>query len=164
MPDGLYEQDALAWSERQAALLRRLAAGERVNESVDWAHVIEEVQDVGLSELRTVRSLLRQALLHLLKLHASPQAGSAGHWRTEIAGFLTDARDRYAPSMRHRIDVDTIYRDALYGIFGTRFPTAETGEPTMASFAAECPFSLEDLLTEHPNIDDLVARIRQKRG
>ena len=27
MPDGLYEVDALAWSERQAGLLRRLAAG-----------------------------------------------------------------------------------------------------------------------------------------
>ena len=61
MPDGLYERDALAWSERQADLLRRLAAGERLNEAVDWPNVIEEVQDVGLSELRAVRSLLVQA-------------------------------------------------------------------------------------------------------
>ncbi len=29
MPDGLYERDFLEWSERQADLLRRLAAGER---------------------------------------------------------------------------------------------------------------------------------------
>ena len=59
MPDGLYERDAFAWSERQADLLRRLAAGERVNEAVDWPYVIEEVQDLGLSELRACRSLLR---------------------------------------------------------------------------------------------------------
>lgn len=31
MPDGLYERDALAWSEQQADLLRRLAAGERID-------------------------------------------------------------------------------------------------------------------------------------
>ena len=37
MPDGLYDRDALAWAEQQAELLRRLAAGERVNDAVDWA-------------------------------------------------------------------------------------------------------------------------------
>ena len=52
MPDGLYERDALAWAERQAALLRRLASGERLNETVDWPNVIDEVEDVGLSDLR----------------------------------------------------------------------------------------------------------------
>lgn len=34
MPDGLYERDALAWAEHQANLLRRLAAGERLDEAV----------------------------------------------------------------------------------------------------------------------------------
>ncbi len=94
MPDGLYERDALAWAEQQAALLRRVAAGERVNDAVDWAHVIEEVADVGLSELRACRSLLRQAMVHLLKLHAEPRSQAAAHWQGEVAGFLTDARDR----------------------------------------------------------------------
>ena len=46
MPDDLYDHDALAWSEHQASLLRRVARGERVNE-VDWEHVIEEIEDRG---------------------------------------------------------------------------------------------------------------------
>jgi hypothetical protein len=50
MLDDLYDRDALAWSEHQAGLLRRVARGERVNE-VDWEHVIEEIEDAGLSEL-----------------------------------------------------------------------------------------------------------------
>jgi hypothetical protein len=29
----LYDEDILAWSERQGALLRRIAAGERVNDA-----------------------------------------------------------------------------------------------------------------------------------
>ena len=40
MPDDLYDRDVLAWSERQADMIRRLARGERVND-VDWLHVAE---------------------------------------------------------------------------------------------------------------------------
>ena len=69
MPDDLYDRDSLAWSLRQADLLRRLAAGEQVN-GIDWDHVVEEIEDVCLSELRVVRSHLGLILLHLLKLHA----------------------------------------------------------------------------------------------
>jgi hypothetical protein len=66
MPDDLYDRDILAWSEHQSALLRRVARGERLND-VDWDHVVEAIQDVGLSELNAVRSCLRQMLVHLLK-------------------------------------------------------------------------------------------------
>lgn len=90
MPDGLYESDALAWAERQAELLRRLAVGERTNEAVDWPNVIEEVHDVGLSELRACQSLLEQALAHPLKLYTWPQSQAARHRRDEVRAFLND--------------------------------------------------------------------------
>ena len=51
MSDDLCQDDTLLWSEQQAALLRRVAAGERVTD-VDRAHVIEEIEDAGRSELR----------------------------------------------------------------------------------------------------------------
>lgn len=113
MPDGLYERDALAWAERQVALLGRLAAGERLNEAVDWAHVIEEVRDVGLSELRAWQSLLRQALVHLLKLHLAPDDQAANHWRGELVGFLADAQARFTPSMRQRLELARDHEAAL---------------------------------------------------
>ena len=43
----LYGDDIRLWSERQGALLRRLAAGEAVSEQVDWPHVVEEIEDLG---------------------------------------------------------------------------------------------------------------------
>ena len=50
MPDGLHDSDVLIWSEQQADLLRRLAAGERVNDAVDWANVIKRFKtQVNLS-------------------------------------------------------------------------------------------------------------------
>ena len=152
MPDGLYEHDALAWAERQAALLRRLAAGERLNEAVDWPHVIDEVQDVGLSELRACRSLLRQALMRLLKLRAWPASSAASHWRDEAGVFLADAEDRFTPSMRQRVELDELYAKAL------RLAQAATdaaGEPRPLPEA--CPFTLAELLAG--NVAALVAMI-----
>jgi hypothetical protein len=56
-----YDTDVVIWSERQADLLRRVAAGERVNDQVDWTNVIEEVESVGQSQVDAVESLWTQA-------------------------------------------------------------------------------------------------------
>ena len=58
----LYDEDILLWSGRQGTLLRRIAAGEPVNERPDWANIIEEVESVGREQLHAVESLLLQAL------------------------------------------------------------------------------------------------------
>ncbi len=141
MPDDLYRRDALAWAERQAALLRQLAAGERLNEAVDWPNVIDEVQDVGLSELRACQSLLQQALTHLLKLHAWPGSRSAGHWRSEAGTFLDDAEQRFTPSTRQRIGLDSLYAKALRR---ARECADDAGTPR--SHPMTCPYTLDELL------------------
>lgn len=141
MPDDLYDRDVLAWSEHQATLLRRLAAGERVNQSVDWTNVIDEVESLGRSELRSCESLLRQALVHLLKQHAWPASRSAVHWRAEIVGFLFDAGRAFSPSMTQRIDLGELYRRALQQ---ARAEADESGLPGPLPDA--CPFTLAQLL------------------
>jgi hypothetical protein len=112
MPDGLYERDVLAWSLLQSDLLRRLGRGERVND-VDWAHVAEEIEDVGLSELHSVESFLNLVMLHLLKLQAWPDSMARNHWCSEIVVFQRNAKRRFTPSMGQRIDLDALYSDAL---------------------------------------------------
>src|SRR5271166_4695869 len=113
MPDDLYDRDFLIWSETQADLLRRLAAGERVNEAVDWPNVIEEVRDLGLSELHAVESLLQRGLIHLLKVRAFPNSLTSRKWCGEAVLFLGQAQRRFTPSMRQRIDLQREYTDAL---------------------------------------------------
>ena len=49
-----YDSDVLTWSEHQAALLRRVAAGEQLNERLDWSNIAEEIEDAGRSKLRSV--------------------------------------------------------------------------------------------------------------
>ncbi len=104
MPDDLYRADIVTWSRQQAERLRRHVAGERVND-LDWAHVIEEIEDLGSSEIAQVGSLLGQAILHALKGARWPDNPSARHWQAEAVNFLEQAQDRYRPSMAKDLDL-----------------------------------------------------------
>jgi hypothetical protein len=141
MPDDLYDRDALAWSERQATLLRRVARGERVND-VDWDHVVEEIEDVGLSELHAVYSYLDQILAHLLKLRGWPEFEAEQHWRSEIVAFQTGMERRFTPSMRQRIDLAKVYDRAIRQID----LLCHGGRPSQPC-PAICPVTLDQLLT-----------------
>ena len=141
MPDDMYDRDALAWSEHQASLLRRVARGERVNE-VDWEHVIEEIEDVGLSELHAVESHLELVLFHLLKLRTWPDSDAVNHWRAELVSFQSNALRRFAPSMLQRIDLAGAYRSA------NRQVALLKGGDRTASWPAHCPFTVDQLLNQ----------------
>ncbi len=136
----LYDEDILRWSERQSALLRRVAAGEPVNEQPDWPNIIEEVESVGRSDLRAVESLLLQALLHMLKVEAWPNAPAVAGWRAEIRLFRAQARRAFSPSMRQRLDVPGLYADALRGM-----PETIDSQPPLP-VPQECPVTLDALL------------------
>ena len=154
MPGDLYERDLLLWSEHQAGLLRRVANGERVN-GVDWSNIAEEIEDVGSGILNAVRGLLRQAMVHLLKAHLFPGDTARGHWLIEADTFLADAGDRFAPSMRQRIDLDTIWRRI-------RATTARNAGPSLAALPAQCPWTIDDLLAAEA--DALLSTLAKPMG
>jgi hypothetical protein len=139
----LYEEDVLLWSEQQAALLRRLAAGERVNEQIDWENVIDEVESVGSEQLHAVESFLVQALVHMLKAEAWPLSRDAAHWQAEARRFRGDAAARFVPSMRQRIDMGKLYRRALRAL-----PDTIDGTAPLQTIPAICLVTLEELLSE----------------
>jgi hypothetical protein len=152
---GLYDTDILVWSEQQAALLRRLAAGERVNDALDFDNLIEEVESVGRSEFQAVESLLDVGLRHLLLVHGAARQEPVGHWQAEAVTALRQARRRSAPSMRPRLDLQEIWdgaRDAA------QRKLAADGGPARA-LPARCPFTAADLLDTPPDIDALLQRL-----
>jgi hypothetical protein len=141
----LYETDILAWSERQAALLRRVAAGERVNDAdLDWPDIIEEIESVGRSELNAVESLLVQAMRHMLKVQAWPNSVSVDHWIGETGGFRADAAALFKPGWRQRIDLQTLYDRARKGM-----PPRMDGQPPLP-VPTVCPWTLDELLGGEP--------------
>lgn len=143
----LYDADILEWSEQQSTLLRRRAAGELVNDAeLDWSNIAEEIESVGRSELHAVESHLIQALLHNLKAQGWPTSRDVPHWRAEARGHRADARRAFAPSMRQKIDLPDLYRDAL-----RRLPEAMDGQPPNP-VPAECPLTLDQLLANPPDV------------
>jgi hypothetical protein len=143
----LYDTDILEWSERQAALLRRRAQGELIDEAeLDWPNIAEEIKDVGTNQLRAVASHLVQALLHDLKAESWPLSREVPHWRAEARGHRDDAREAFAPSMRDRpeLKVDRLYRRAL-----RRLPDSIDGLSPLP-VPGTCPVTLEELVAEPP--------------
>ena len=142
---GDYDTDVLLWSEHQADLLRRRAAGELVNEAeLDWSNIAEEVESVGRSQLSTVQSLLRQALIHMLKAEAWPLSREVPHWRAEIRRFLDDAAEAFTPSMRQRINVARLYAQALRAT-----PETIDGQSPLP-MPEVCTVTLDELLSDDP--------------
>ena len=138
----LYDDDLLLWSERQGELLRRRAAGELVNEAeLDWPNIAEEIESVGREQLHSVQSLLMQALVHMLKAQAWPSSRDAPSWNADAIRFRTDAARRFVPSMRQRIDVARLYRQALRAL-----PETIDGQPPLP-IQTEMP-TLHELLRD----------------
>ena len=137
-----YDDDILLWSERQAELLRRLAAGEGVGDRVDWDNVIGEVERAGTEQLRAVQSLLTQALIRMLKAEVWPTVRDAPNWRAEAIRFRGDAADRFSPSMRQRIDMARLYQRAVRALPETMDGLAPLPVPD------SCPVTSDELLSE----------------
>jgi hypothetical protein len=139
----LYETDILLWSERQAERLRQLAERERPNDAaIDWPNIIEEIESVGNEQLHAVESLLLQALVHMLKAEGWPTLPAVPHWQAKARLFRAQARRRFAPSMRQRIDLAGIYRDAVRAL-----PDTMDGLPP-SPVPHECPVTLDELLAD----------------
>jgi len=156
--DSIISPRALTWSERQAALLRRVGAGERVNDQVDWENVIEEIESVGRSELAAVTSLIRQVLLHLIKLAVEVDATAVRHWRGEIVAFHSEIRRRYAPSMRQRIDLEDLWQSAREQLW---LSYEREHQQAVLRLPERCPYRLESVLAERIDSDALVADLRR---
>jgi hypothetical protein len=136
-----YGADILIRSERQAELLRHVSAGQPVNEQPDWSNIIEELADVGRSELRCCRSLLRQALRHMLRAEAWPLSRDAPTWRADAINLRRQARGVFTSSIRQRIDLPHRYQDALRAMPGTI-----DGRPLPVPDV--CPLTLDNPLGE----------------
>lgn len=158
MPEDLHRTDLVLWAERQADGLRRLQRGERVND-LDWPHLIEEVEDLGASSVRAVRTRLLRALEHLIKAAAAPQSRHLRHWLHEAGTFLRDARLDWTPSMDRQLDVPLLYATALRNMRDLDHLQGGLGRVPSA-----CPFTLPDLLprdaTDFAAPDALLTRLR----
>lgn len=156
----LYDEDILLWSEQQATAIRRLRDRRRdLPNELDIDNVAEEIESVGRSELAAVESNIRLVLVHLLKLVLEANSEAVNHWRGEIVAFHSEAKRRYAASMRQRIDLDELWRSAReQALLAYEGPE----QRLVADLPERSPFRLDDLLAERIDSAALVERLRQE--
>ena len=159
----LYNADFHAWSEHQAAVLRRLPRGPvPLPNDLDLEHVAEEIEDLGNAERNAVASMLRQFFVHAVKLHAMPCHSAARHWMSEANTFLDQAADRYTPSMAQRIELQPIWRRAVDRVaadLDSEGADASVQAAVVALAARDCPFGIGDLLHGTPRAERLIGFI-----
>jgi hypothetical protein len=109
----LYEADLVAWANEQAALLRsgNLAA-------IDALNIAEEIESVGSSQRRELRSRMVGLIAHLLKWRFQPDHRS-NSWRATIYSQRDELDDLLSdsPSLKHAFDdekfLKSIWRKAV---------------------------------------------------
>ena len=135
--DSLYERDFYAWLMDQAAKLRG-----RSHNDIDWENLAEEVESLGISQKKEIRSRLELLVRHLLQWQFQPGRRSEswritiGEQRTFIPGIIEDS-----PSLKKY--PDEIFRKAYDA--GRRQVIDETGMQAKV-FPAEPPFTVEQAL------------------
>lgn len=140
-----YESDTYTWANEQAALLRRLSAGEPINNQPDWANIIEEIEGVSRSELRAATSPLANAMQHKLYLIGWPKNESTRHWQAEVTVQLVEMHGEYRPSMRQAIEASL---DHLYRLAKVRAMRHMVDTPAATPLPMSCPWSFDELLEE----------------
>ena len=136
-PPAAYETDFHAWSKDQAARLREL----RPN-SIDWENIAEEIESLGGSQRREIRSRLVVLLTHLLKWAYQP-GGRGNSWRGSITLARSEIANEIAesPSLRRYPGEEL---DAQYKI--ARLKASGQTKLSLETFPETCPFTVDQVL------------------
>lgn len=137
----LYEKDFCEWSFSQANHLRN-----KEMEKLDIENLIEEIESLGRSDKRALRSHLANLLMHMLKIQYQPEAmGNSKSWIKSIFTARKSIKNliKESPSMNKLLCefLSDSYESATY------IAMSETNLP-LEIFPKECPWSIEELLKE----------------
>lgn len=110
--DRSYDADLAQWAKDQAHALRE-AARARVNLSIDWLNVAEEIEALGKSQSRELASRVATILFHLMKLQASPARDPRAGWRDTIIEQRDELERLIADSPSLRPTVPSVIANEL---------------------------------------------------
>ena len=124
-----HDEDFFAWPHHQAARLRNIPADEAAALGLDNTHLAEEIEDLGISELRGLTSQIQRAAMHLLKWKYQKSARSTS-WKATIIDACYQIESYFeSASLQNKIteaDMAYIFRKAY------QLALVETGLPQSA--------------------------------
>jgi Domain of unknown function DUF29 len=133
----LYDTDYVGWLETTAAKLRQQDYA-----NVDWHHLVEEIEEMGRSERRSLKNNFIVVVLHLLKWQYQP-ALRGGSWAGSIVEHRRRLKDAIADSPSLKPYLQETYLDWYSD--AARQAIAET-QLSSETVPTACPYSLSDIL------------------
>ncbi|MFM7368445.1 MAG: DUF29 domain-containing protein, partial [Sphaerospermopsis kisseleviana] len=139
----LYDQDYYLWIK---TTINQLRTGQF--SAVDLENLLEELETMGRSQKRTIKSLLIKLLVHLLQLKYWEQEReqNQGHWKGEIRTFRIQIKDEIkdSPSLKPYIleIFDECYQEA-------RKEASDRSQLPLDTFPVIPISSLEQILDEN---------------
>ncbi len=135
----LYDKDFYAWTQEQARLIKNKEV-----DKLDLMHLLEEVESMGVSEVRELESRLEVLLTHLLKWKYQPNLQSKS-WQLTIKEQRNRIKRRIKkmPSLQVALP-DTFndsYEDAIYTA------ARETGL-SEKTFPQQCEWTIDEVLSD----------------
>ncbi|NJL20214.1 MAG: DUF29 domain-containing protein [Leptolyngbyaceae cyanobacterium SM1_3_5] len=139
----LYETDFVAWAEQTAQEIRALAShgDPQQFDRLDWEAIAEEIESLGRSERRELKSRLEVLLQHLLKWQYQPNRRS-GSWRNTI----DEQRNRLIDLLQESPSLRPYLAKVLAECYqrGRKAASNET-ELEIDIFPVECRFSIAQI-------------------
>ena len=135
--EGLYKTDYLKWIQTTVEQLRV-----KDYSSIDWENLIEEIEDMGRSERRSLESNLIVVLTHLLKWQCQPEFRS-GSWK----GSIVEHRRRIRKALKESPSLKPYLEEVLAECYldAVEQASAETELP-VETFPQECPYTSAEVL------------------
>jgi hypothetical protein len=137
MTKDLYDQDYYLWVMRTIELLNQKKFSE-----LDLTNLVEEIEDMGKSEKKSITSNLRILLMHLLKYkyQSDKQTNS---WLFTIVEHRKRLQEAFKVSPSLRCYYEEVFLDCYQD--ARELASAETGL-SMQIFSEVCPFTPEEAL------------------
>ncbi len=135
----LYEMDYVRWIETTIAQLRRGDYSQ-----VDWENLIDEIENMGRSERRSLKSNLIVVLLHLLKWQFQTEH-RGGSWAGSIVEHRRRIHDAIADSPSLQPYLEEIFAEAYSA--AVKQAKAETQLP-VETFPQQSPYELTQVLDD----------------
>lgn len=135
MTNNLYETDYYLWLEKQAIAIKNHDAN-----TLDWMNLLEEIESLGKEQLNAVNNLLKQVIIHRLKLDYLQDELNRNHWESEINTFVDQIEDRLTNTLKNKLDLPKLYNRGKRDVL-KQYPKLIIPETN--------PYTLDDLLTTY---------------
>lgn len=136
----LYETDFYEWSNVQADHIKNKRFSE-----IDIENIAEEIESLGISDKKSLRSQLRRLLMHKLKKMYQPEKNYSSSWEDSIsdASYQIELTLKHSPSLKNffiEIFTETYEKSRKEAV-------RETGL-SLKQFPEECPWDFYELFPD----------------